>query len=400
MLSSSIQRALVGAALAALAAAAQADAITDWNTKAGEIVVESKLGTPPANRVMAIVQTAALEAVNRALERQVARTQPEMIDAAVAAANRTTMLKLMPAQEASIQAAYQAALGRIVDGAAKRGGLLAGEAAAAAVLAARADDGAAAPDRYKPHASAGAYVPTTGVAASQWPQRRPWLMASPAQVRPGPPPALASATWVRDFNEVKALGGKASARRSAEQNDAARFWEYSLPNIYTGVVRSVALTPGRDVVRNARLYAAVAQAMDDGLIAVFDAKYTYNFWRPVTAIRNADIDGNDATEPEATWSPLIDTPMHPEYPSAHSVLASAVTTVLKAEFGDALPELSTSSPTAKGAVRHWKTADDFVLEVSNARVWEGVHFRFSAEVGVAMGRQIGELAAARHLPQP
>jgi hypothetical protein len=120
----------------------------------------------------------------------------------------------------------------------------------------------------------------------------------------------------------------------------------------------------------------------------------------VTAIRNADIDGNDATEPEATWSPLTDTPMHPEYPSAHSVLASAVTTVLKAEFGDALPELSTSSPTAKGAVRHWKTADDFVLEVSNARVWEGVHFRFSAEVGVAMGRQIGELAAARHLPQP
>ena len=145
------------------------------------------------------------------------------------------------------------------------------------------------------------------------------------------------------------MGGKASTRRTAEQTEIARFWEFSLPSIYHGVVRSVADMPGRDPVRNARLFAAVAQAMDDAMIAVFDAKYHYNFWRPSTAIRNGDIDGNDATEREASWTPFIDTPMHPEYPSAHSILASAVGAVLKAELGDGpMPMLSTTSPTRQG----------------------------------------------------
>ena len=141
--------------------------------------------------------------------------------------------------------------------------------------------------------------------------------------------------------------------------------------------------------------------MDDGLIAVFDAKYAYNFWRPSTAIRNAEMDGNDATEAEAGWSSFIDTPMHPEYPSAHSVLAGAVGTLMKAELGsEPVPELSTTSPTAKGVTRRWSRIDDFVREVGDARVYDGVHLRFSCEVGTAMGRQIGEAVAARHLPQP
>ena len=150
---------------------------------------------------------------------------------------------------------------------------------------------------------------------------------------------------------------RASTRRSAEQTEIARFWEYSLPPIYYGVVRSVAPQPGRDVARNARLFAAVAQAMDDAMIGVFDAKYHYNFWRPVTAIRNGDIDGNDATERDASWAPLIDAPMHPEYPSGHSILAGAVGAVLKAEIGDGpMPVLTTTSPTAKGATRRWTSA--------------------------------------------
>ena len=127
--------------------------------------------------------------------------------------------------------------------------------------------------------------------------------------------------------------------------------------------------------------------MDDALISVFDAKYTYNFWRPVTAIRNGDQDGNDATERDAGWSAFIDNPMHPEYPSAHSILAASVGTVLQAEVGKGpMPVLSTSSPTAKGATRRWSTIEDFVQEVSVARVYEGVHFRNSTEVGTAMGR--------------
>jgi hypothetical protein len=392
---------LTAIALATGALHVRADVVTDWNQKVSEIVGEAKIGTPPANRVMAIVQSAVFDAAAAAAKRSQGAAQQEATAAAVAAANRVTLSKLMPSQEAAISAAYTAALAAIADGPAKHDGIAAGEEAAAAVLAARADDGAAAQEKYKPHTSAGMYVPTATPAAATWPQRKTWVMTSASQFRPAAPPALTSATWTRDFNEVKALGGKASTRRTPEQTEIARFWDYSLPAIYHGVVRSVALQPGRDALRNARLYAAVSQAMDDAMIAVFDAKYTYNFWRPSTAIRNAELDGNDATEPDATWASMIDTPMHPEYPSAHSILAGAVGTVLKAEIGsNAVPELSTTSLTAKGVTRRWNRIDDFVREVSNARVYEGVHYRFSTDVGTAMGQQIGEAVAAKHLPQP
>ena len=181
------------------------------------------------------------------------------------------------------------------EGAAKAEGIALGEKAAAEALAQRLADGAATPEAYRPHTTPGAYVPTASVAIPQWPHRKPWLMASAAQFRPAAPPALTSAQWAREFNEVKELGSKTSTRRTPEQTEAARFWEYSLPAIYDGVIRSVALQPGRDMVRNARLFALTAQAMDDAMIGVFEAKYHYAFWRPVTAIRNADIDSNDAT---------------------------------------------------------------------------------------------------------
>jgi hypothetical protein len=369
---------------------AKADAVTDWNIKAGELIAEAKLGTPPATRALAIVQTAVFDAVGRV---PVDATHNAAAGAAVAAANRATLAKLVPTQEAALNAAYQAALASIPDGAARTAAIAAGEAAAATVFAARADDGTAAPDRYKPHAVAGVYVPTAGVAVPHWGQRKPWLMKSGAQFRPGPPPALTSVQWTRDFNEVKALGGRASTRRTAEQTEAARFWDYSLPPIYFGIVRSAALQPGRDLRANARLYAAAAQAMDDALIAVFDAKYHYNFWRPTTAIRNGELDANDATEAEAGWAPLIDVPMHPEYPSGHGILAGAVAAVLRAEIGNGrTPELATSSPSAKGATRRYASLDEFTREVGNARVWAGLHFRTGVDVADAMGRHIGALA--------
>jgi hypothetical protein len=383
---------LAAAALlfAGCTAEVHADVITDWNARAGEVIVEAKLGTPPAIRVMAIVQAAVHDAVSEISARG------GSVDATVAAATRGTLTKLVPTQQAAIDAAYQAAIDRIADGAAKSTGIATGEKVAAAVLAARSNDGASAAENYRPATTAGAYVPTATPAASQWTQRKPWVMTSAAQFRPGPPPALQSEVWARDYNEVKALGGRTSARRSPEQTDIARFWEYSLPPIYYGVVRSVANMPGRDSVQNARLFAAVAQAMDDGMISVFEAKYHYSFWRPSTAIRNGDIDGNDATEREAGWVSLIDSPLHPEYPSAHSILASAVGYVLKAEVGDAsLPVLTTASPTAKGATRRWTNVDDFAQEVANARIYAGIHYRTSTEVGTAMGRQIGALTVAK-----
>lgn len=383
--------ACIAAAMVVTAPQAKADAVTDWNTIAGDMIVQARIGTPPAVRIMAIVQTAVHEAV--------AATQqatPASVDAAVAAASRASLAKLLPQQEPAVAAAYRAAMAKLGDGPATAAGVAAGEQAAARVLAWRADDGAAGADRYRPHAAPGAYVPTAGVAAPQWPQRRPWLLSDAAQFRPGPPPALDSAQWKRDYDEVKALGSRASRLRTPEQTEVARFWEYSLPPIYLAVVRSVATAPGRSVAQNARLFAAASQAMDDALIAVLDAKYHYGFWRPVTAIRNGDRDGHPGTEMEVGWAPLIDNPPHPEYPSAHSILAAAVGELLKAEVGQGtMPELSTSSPTANGATRRWRSVDAFVQEVADARVWEGIHYRTSTEVGVAMGRRIGALAAAR-----
>jgi len=231
--------------------------------------------------------------------------------------------------------------------------------------------------------------------AAQWPHRKPWLLTNADQFRPGPPPSLDSEIWARDYNEIKVLGAKNSASRTAGQTDIARFWEARVPTIYFPVVRSVANQPSRDVTRNARLLALAGQAMDDALIAVFDAKYIDNFWRPITAIRNGDLDGNPATEREASWVPFIDTPMHPEYPCAHCIIAATLGAVLKAEIGDGpTPKLSTSSPTAPGAVRGWSQVDDLVKEVANARIYDGVHYRNSTEVGMAMGEGTGWLLQA------
>jgi hypothetical protein len=392
--------ACAAAFLAVSMSSARADAVTDWNTVAGDVMHQARMGTPPAVRAIAIVQTAVHEAVS-----SVQLLQPgdaaAATDAAIAAANRATLARLLPSQAQAVEAAYRAALGKIAEGPAKAAGIAAGEQAAARVLAWRAADGAGASDAYRPHTTAGAYVPTAAVATPQWPQRMPWLLQSAAQFRPAPPPALGSAQWARDFNEVKAVGSKASTQRTPEQTEAAKFWEYSLPPIYFGVVKSVAQAPGRTVAQNARLYAAAGQAMDDALIAVMDAKYAYGFWRPVTAIRNGDRDDNPATERDASWAPLIDNPGHPEYPSAHSILAGAVGELLKAETRSGrVPELATSSPSANGATRRWTSVDAFVQEVANARVWEGIHYRFSTEIGLAMGGQIGALAVTRVAQAP
>ena len=379
------------ATLLALGAAvpAHADIITDWNIKTSDLIGEARMGTPPAVRAMALVQTSTLEAVK-------AVTPGASLDAAVAAANRAALLKTMPAVQPSIEAAYQAALAKIADGDAKSAGIAIGEKAAANVLASRADDMPAGPESYRPFTTPGTYVPTAGVAVPMWPQRKPWAMTSASQFRPAAPPALGSETWTRNFNEVKSLGGRATSQRTPEQTDIAKYWEYSLPSIYCGVIHSVANQPGRTPAQNARLLATAAQAMDDALIAIFDAKYHYNYWRPVTAIRNGDRDSNDATERDASWAPLVDNPLHPEYPSGHGVLAGAVGAVLKAEIGaGATPLLVTSNPALKGATRQWTSVDAFVNEIGDARVWGGLHYRFSVDTAAAMGKQVGELTLKR-----
>ena len=384
---------------------ARADVVIDWNIKAGEIVVAAGMATPTANRAMAIVHTAVYEAVNA-----ITRRYPESglklkaeagasVEAAVAAANHATLAKLAPSQQAAIDNAYRAVLAMIADSPAKTEGIAVGERAAAAILALRADDGADTIETYRPYTTAGVYVPTVIPVAPQWPQRKSWLMTSPAQFRPGAPPRLTSDLWARDYNETKSLGGKNSSRRTPEQTEIALFWAATLPPVYHGAVRSVANMPGREVTRNARLFAAVTQAMDDAIIAVLDAKYHYSFWRPITAIRNGDLDGADATERDPSWTPLIETPMHPEYPCAHCIASSTVGAVLQAEIGAGPTPTLTTTSYISSATRSWTKIEDFVREVSNARIWAGVHYRNSSEVGAAMGKQIGELAAAKSLRQ-
>ncbi|MBL8037061.1 vanadium-dependent haloperoxidase [Nitrospira sp. CMX1] len=382
---------------------ARADAVTEWNEKAGEIVVKAGLGPLPAARALAMVQAAVYEAVN-AITQQYPVSDVKLeaapgasVEAAVAAANRTMLAKLVPSQQAIVDHAYKTALTAIIDGPAKSNGIAVAEKAVAAILARRANDGAAAGESYRPHTSAGTYVPTVIPELPQWRYRKPWLMTNPMQFRPGPPPDLESEVWARDYNEVKALGGKHSRQRTVEQTNIAHFWEEVMPPIYDGIVRSVAKAPGRDITRNARLFAAVTQAADDGLIAVFDAKYHYGFWRPVTAIRNGDIDRNEATERDESWEPLIETPMHPEYPCAHCITAGAVGTILKAEIGnEPTPVLTTTSNAAGGVSRSWTTIDEFMQEVPNARLYDGVHYRNSGKVGTDMGRRIAQLAIEKY----
>jgi hypothetical protein len=375
---------------------AAADAVTQWNERVCDIVAASGLPTEPASRLMAIVQTAVLHAVEPAPAQ--AAQAGAALEAAVAAAHRTVLHRLLPAQRAAVDAAYDAALAQLPAGSITAAAIAHGERAASQVLDLRANDGADAVEAHRPFTAPGRYVPAIVPAVPHWPQRTPWLMTRADQFRPAGPPSLDSDRWARDFQETKAYGAKASTLRSPAQSDVARFWQTTAPLIYHGLVRSVALQPGRELVRNARLFAAVAQGIDDGMIAGFDAKYHHGFWRPLTAVRNADIDGNDATQRDPAWLPLLPTPPHPEYPCAHCIQSAVVATVIRADVGDAaMPPLSTHSPTAQGARREWSTPQAVVEEVATARIHGGMHYRFSTEAGAVLGQRIGALAAARHL---
>ncbi len=380
---------------------AQADVITDWNDKACTITGKAG-GGATGHRLMAIVQVSVFEAVNSIDGRyapymaKIPAPAGASIDAAVAAANRTVLLEIVPAEKAAIEAGYQSALASIPESQAKADGIAVGEKAAAAILAGATKDGASGPDNYQPYTTAGVYVPTMIPVFATWGRRTPWVLAKPSQFRPGPPPELGSETWQNDLQEVKLLGGKNSTARTQEQTDIARFWEETRPLIYHPVVRAVANMPGRSVAQNARLFAAASMAVDDALIAVFDAKYTYNFWRPITAIRHDHMAGKSKVSADLGWSPFINTPMHPEYPCAHCVSSGAIGAVLTAELrGAPAPRLSSSSPTANGMVREWKSVGEFMEEVKVARIYDGVHYRFSSNAGNELGMKVGSLVAEK-----
>jgi hypothetical protein len=225
--------------------------------------------------------------------------------------------------------------------------------------------------------------------APGWGKVTPWRLESGSQFRPDAPPALDSGRYTRDYDEVKALGALTGSARTWEQTQIAIFWDGSPSAIWNSVARGVIDARGLDLSSAARTFALMYIAAADASIACFDAKYTYNFWRPITAIQKGDTDANDNTVADPSWEPLITTHQHPEYPSGHSTNSSAMATVLTLLFGDdpGVPIVATS-PRNPTFPRLWTTFTEGIDEVIDARVYIGFHFRTSDQTGARIGRQV------------
>jgi hypothetical protein len=360
--------------------------------------------SPQAQRIVATMHAAMFDALN-SIER---RYQPYIAqlpaaptiskDAAAAAAAATVLAKLLPGAADEVKGALAAYLTRLPDADAKLDGIKLGQTVAGKVLDARANDGADAPDAYRPKTTPGVYVPTPITVASMWANVTPFALKSPSQFRPGPPVPLAGAQWAADYTEIKDFGGKASTKRSARQTEDARFWLVTGPPAYHPIARQLVVSKKMDVVDSARFMALVAMAEADAYIAVMDGKYHYDFWRPITAIRNGNLSGNAAVLPEAGWQPIDNTPMHPEYPCAHCICSATLAALVETLFDTAdVAEVTMTSATAPGVTHRWTNLWAVAKEVSEARIWAGFHYRFSTRAGEDMGRKVGQYVAQNML---
>lgn len=381
----------------------RSDVIMSWNEAADAIAADKGTGTPAHGRGLAILHLAMFEAVN-AIERRYTPYKLKLSaergtskEAATASAGYHVLLQLHPDQKSRLDAMLAKLLAGSSEGESKARGIELGRQAAAQMIALLANDGSSAPESYRYITQPGVYVPTAIVASSTVGGWTPWAMSSGSQFRPAPPPALNSETWTRDLNEVREMGARNSTKRTAEQTEIARFWFLTGARSYNPVVQQMAKSKALDIVDNARLFALVAIAGIDAYIAVFDAKYHYNFWRPITAIRNADLTGNKATPRDPSWLPLGNTPMHPEYPCAHCITSGAVSSVLQGVVGEIAAEITLTSPTAPGVTRRWTRLQDYRDEVPLARIYGGFHYRFSNLVGTDMGTKIGQMTVATQL---
>jgi hypothetical protein len=384
---------------------AQANVVAEWCDKASGAAYLMAGGPGTGGvRAVAMAHIAMFEAVNSIEPRYkpyralLPAQRGWSQDAAASSAAHAVLTKLVtnPERLKEYEALHASVLARIPDGEAKTRAIDLGRLAAEAIMAERGNDGHQVTNDYRPATTAGMYVPTTFPVAIGWHRVRPFGMTKADQFRVPAPYALTSAQWARDFNEVKRLGGKVS-ERTEEQSRIAKFWEFVGPGTYNPLGTHLVKVKTLDTVDSARVLALLSIATADAGLAIFEAKYTYNFWRPVTAIRNADIDGNDATERDASWEPFIPTPMHPEYPCAHCTFQSSAAAALRVIFGDEIPEAALVSTTAPGVTRKFTRLSDYVQEVINARVYDGVHYRSSGEAGAAMGKQVGEYTVANYL---
>jgi membrane-associated phospholipid phosphatase len=408
-------------AFGALAAphAAAADVVTDWNRTMVDAVLVSQTPPPASTRVGAIVQTSVYDAVN-GIARRYTQFHPEVLgtpaprrasaQAAGAGAAYTALVALFPALKATFDARLEETLARISyddddddddDGVGR--GLAWGRTVAQAILAWRNTDGF---DVVPPPYEVGPlpfWQPTPPafllLVARQFATMSPWAMTSPSQFLPPPPPAVTSARYAADFNETKTIGNAATS--PPEHVETALFWDGQADTAATIWNRAAAALADKHhstLVGNARRFALLNVAMADAVIAVWNAKNTYNAWRPITAIQHADIDGNSATERDPNWTPVLVTPPHQEYPSGHSGVSSAAATQLAAFFGSHIRlTVTTDAPPSGTASRTYASFADAIADVALARIAAGIHFRFSCEAAVRMGASIADYARSTQM---
>jgi len=402
----------VGIACAALlpSSGSRADMVTDWNETA-EAVIRASTPSPPIQiRALAIVNTAIYDAVNG-----IARTyQPYFVtdaaprgarkEAAAAQAAFTALLGLFPGQAGLLEEKLAESLASIPGDRGRSHSIARGRAwgehVARTVLAWRATDGLStvvppyfggfAPGQWRS-------IPdgTVPGALPQYAMLVPFTMSNSSQFRPGPPPGLDSPQYAADVNEVEAIGRVDSAIRTETQTQLSLLWAATSPLEENAVARSV-VPRGYALADTARFFALINFAACDGMIAGFDAKYHYGFWRPFHAIRLADTDGNPATEPDPSWTSLIPAPNHPEYISTHSTVTGATMRVLALLLGNQTP-FTLSSPALPGVTVTYQSFSDAAVEVGLSRIWGGIHFRTACEVGRVVGESIADQAVTNYL---
>lgn len=378
----------------------QTNPVVHWNHVAAEAYVPTQGLIPLAQtRTFSIMHAAIHDALN-AIDRRYESYTPGLpaaprasVDAAVAAASRVVLVKLIPDQVALVEAAYSRAITTVPDGPAKTAGIATGEAAGLATMNRRRDDGAdtATQPLYVPRSAPGEYqftAPFDFANLPSWGRVQPFVIDLREHALDGPQ-TLASVQYARDFAYVKQIGHVASKTRTAEQSEIAKFWYEDSPLGWNRIANTVARQRGLDAWEAARAFALVNFAMADGFIAGFDEKYKHRFWRPVTAIHAASTDGNSLTEADVTWQPFLVTPPVPDYPSTHTVLGWAAAEVLINLFGDKV-RYSATSLTLPGVMRHYRGFSQAAEENGLSRIYAGLHFGHAVRDGRRQGRSIGQ----------
>jgi len=379
----------------------QADAVIDWN-----VVALSATAVPPnsilQSRVLAIVHAAIYDAVcvvdKKCRTYAVGVDAPEgaSAEAAVVAAAHATLVRLAPSERPMLDRALNVSLAKIADGKGKADGVALGEQIAEKAVALRSTDGADAKVIFNPQPGIGLYQLTPPQLApailSQWGAVKPFLLRSRTGLDWKGPPDVTSAEFAREFEEVKSIGARNSASRTADQTAAAIFWTVQTAVPWHAAASAASANNRLSLAENARLFALLSMASADSQIVAFEEKYKHPHWRPITAVRAAADLKNPALKAESGWEPLLVTPPHPQYPSAHAVFSGAAEAVLRRFFGSDAVDVSITAPNLFGVTRTYHAFSELTQEVENARVWGGIHFRSADVDGTEIGRKIGEIA--------